>query len=224
MAAGEPRIAPGHGGSSRDGRIRWRAVAGAALITVAAGSVLVATRAAQRPPSTRWLVLTEDVAAGRAITEDDLGSVALDLRGAVDAVPAGDAAEVVGRVAMHPLHGSGLLRPSDLAEPGRFATSEQTEVVVTLDPGRAPVDELAGGATVTVLATDAAGGGSATSTVAEGVDAVLLDPGGDEGIGAGSGVRIRLAAADAATAARIVDAAVLAELTVVVPAPSGAPA
>jgi len=200
-------------------------VVGAALITVAAGSVLVAGRAAQRPPSTRWLVLTEDVAAGRPVTEDDLGSVAIDLRGAIDAVPADDAGDVVGRVALHPLEASGLLRATDLAEPGRFTTPEQTEVVVTLDAARAPVDELAGGADVTVLATDASGDAAATTTVAEGVGAVLLDvDDGGEGIGADGGVRVRLSAADATTASRIVDAAVLANLTLVVPAPSGATA
>ena len=199
--------------------VRWRAVLGAALVTAAAGGVLVAHRAAQEPPGTRYLVVTSAVEAGHALTRADLGSVAVDLPDSIGAVPAGRAGEVVGRIVARNLGDLDLLRPSDLLERDRYTSPTEQEVTVTLDAARAPMGTLHVGDTVRALATATEGTG--TRTLAEAVRVVGIDnPTSDGAIGATSGVRVRLAAPDGDTATAIVDAAVREHITLVLPSPA----
>ena len=193
-----------------------RAVVGGLLVALAAAGVLSAHRAASTPPSTRYLVLTADVAAGTTVSADHLGSVALDLPGELAAVREAEAETVLGRVAATGLDELDLLRPSDLHEPGRFADPDAVEVALDLPSSRAMLGALEPGHRVEVLATDPAAAG--TDRVA---GATVVDPGDVEqgGIGSASTVTVRLSVADGDAAAAVVDASVRAEVTLALPAP-----
>ncbi len=193
-----------------------RAVVGGLLVALAAAGVLSAHRAASTPPSTRYLVLTADVAAGTTLSADHLGSVALDLPGELAAVQETEAANILGRVAATGLDELDLLRPGDVHEPGRFADPDAVEVALDLPSSRAMLGALERGDRVEVLATDPAAAG--TDRVA---GATVVDPGDAQrgGIGSASTVTVRLSVVDGDVAAAVVDASVRAEVTLALPAP-----
>ena len=114
--------------------------------------------AARTPPSTRYLVLTADVAAGTTAPADHLGSVALDLPGELAAVREAEA-ETSSPLAATGLDELDLLRPSDLHEPGRFADPDAVEVALDLPSSWELLGALSRD-TVEVLATDPAAGGT----------------------------------------------------------------
>ncbi len=196
--------------------LRWRVILGAALVTAAAGGVVFAHRAAQQPPTTQYLVLTADVPAGEAVDGADLGAVALDLPGAVDAVPTDAADQVLGRIASHTLNASGLLRESDLLAEERFVSPDEIEFAVSLDPARVPLGAFGIGDVVHLLATSGTGGTTELTSHAR-VTGIGDDT--DDGVGGGSRVRLLLTVPDLAPAAAAVDASVNQELTIVLPAP-----
>lgn len=189
-----------------------RAVVGAVLVVTAVGGVLVAHRAASAPPTTRYVVAARAVPVGRVLHAEDLGLLAMDLPDGLTAVEESRAQELVGRVVSSDLSELDLVRPSDLSD-GPVTEPGAVEVAVELDPSRTPSD-LRPGAVVTVLGTDPSGG---TEVLARGCMVTAVDDEIDGGIGASDGVRLRLAARDEIEAAALVDAAVAAELTVVVP-------
>jgi Flp pilus assembly protein CpaB len=198
-----------------------RALTGAALIVVASAGVLVAHRSASQPPTTRYVVVTHDVPAGHRLTRDDLGTLAADLPSGVTAVEASDAAAVLGRVTRASLSEMDLVRRSDVLAAGRFTTPGSVEVPVEVDAGRSLGDALRPGSRVDVLSTDPEAAG--TATLANDVLVVAVDGGSADGIGGSGARRVRLAAPDGTTASAIVDAAVRAQLTLVLPTPAEGP-
>ncbi len=196
--------------------MRWRAVAGAALVTVAAFGVLFAHRAAQNPPTTRYLVITSTVDAGTTLDAGHLGSVAIDLPHAVDAVPEGHSEDVIGRVAAHTLSASELVSESALLDRDRFNAPGEAEIAVSVDPARTPLGQFATGDRVAVLSS------AATGTRELATDARVTRIEGDdshESIGSVSQIRLGLALRDMDQARAIVDAAVNEELTIALGAP-----
>ncbi len=197
-----------------------RAVLGGVLVVTAAAGVLVAHRAASEPPTTRFVVVTSDVAVGRPVGAGDLGTIAAEVPDGVEVVRDEDADELVGRVARVPLRSMDLLRPGDLYEAGRFTTADTTEVELDLPPARALVGTLEVGDHVDVLSTDPDRSG--TATVASGVPVSAVVDGDGAGIGATGTVRVRIGLPDAATAEAVVDAAVRSEVTLALPSPASA--
>jgi hypothetical protein len=186
------------------------------LVVTAVAGVLVAHRAASAPPTTRYVVAARDVTAGQVLRSEDLGLLAMELPDGVTAVPSLRATDLVGKVAAADLTELDLVRPTDVDD-GPVTTPGAVEVSVELDPSRTPPD-LRAGLVVTVLSTDPSGGTRvlARRSVVTAVDEVV-----DRGIGGSDGLRVRLAAGDETEAAALVDAAVAAELTVVVPSGNG---
>lgn len=227
MAGEEPlaaraRRVPGPGATAR-----WRAVIGAALLTLAAGGVVFSHRAAQQPPSQRYVITVGEIATGESITAEDLGTVALDLPDAVDAIPAEEVDQVIGRVAGHSVGPSGLVRESDLLAPGTFEHRDEIQVAVSLDPARVPLGAFAHGDVVHLLRTTA-DGVTATLTTDARVTRIGDGEGGDpddSGIGGGSPVRVHMTVPDIGQASEVISASVTEELTIVLPAPTptGAP-
>lgn len=199
--------------------MRWRAIVGAALVTASAFGVVFAHRAAQSPPQTRFLVVTSPVDAGEVLEARHLGSVAIDLPEAVDAVPADRSDAVLGRVASHSLEPSELLSESALLDRERFAEAGETEVAVSVDPGRTPVGQFATGDRVSVLSSAEEG----TRELASNARVTRIDgDDGDASIGGTAQLRIGLALADLQEASAVVDAAVKEELTIVLSGPGTA--
>ena len=195
--------------------IRWRVLAGAALMTIAAGGVVFAHRAAQQPPGTRYLVVTEEVAAGSPVRAEQLGSVPIDLPDAVEAVEEHDSDAVVGRVANRNLAPSTLISAADLLEEGLFEDPDEQQVTVALDPGRFRASAVAPGRSVHVLSTI---DGLTTRIATARVTSVGADD--DGGIGSGGTVPVSLAVDGEQAATEVVNANVVGTLTLVVPSPA----
>lgn len=193
-----------------------RAVIGALLVVAAAAGVLMSHRSASQPTLHRYLVPSRDLPAGHLISADDLGAVGLDLPDGLGVVPSEAADEAIGRVLRHDLAALDLLRPGDLLERGRFGAPGQIEVSVELPAARALSGTVGAGDQVDVLVTDPSATGTTTLT-----RATVVWVGDDDhaGIGATSNTRLRLAVPDRETAEVLVDAAVRADLTLVLPAP-----
>jgi Flp pilus assembly protein CpaB len=192
---------------------------GALLVVAAAAGVLATHRSAGAAPSTRYVVAAREVPAGRRLTRDDLGTLAIDLPDGVPAIAADDARAVVGEVATAALHPLDVVRPAELVPADRYLAPGAVEVPVTVDAARSLDDALHVGARVDVLATDPDATG--TEVLARGVPVVAVASAEEGGIGAGDDRRVRLAAPDADTATRIVDAGVRSQLTLVLPRSGG---
>ncbi len=186
---------------------------GAALVLAAGAGVLSAHAAADRAPSTRYLVVRSDLPAGHRLTARDLGSVGGELPQGTTAVPAERADRLVGRTTTVGLRRLDLLRPTDLARRGAEA---RAGVVVPLDveTARTPGGALRPGAVVTVLSTDPDAVG--TVTVAPDAEVVAVAP-ADESLGSPTTRQVRLRVATPAAAAGLVDASVRSTLTLTVP-------
>lgn len=199
---------------------RWlptgRALVGGALIATAVAGVLVANRSADRPPTTRYVVVTAAVDAGTVLRSEQLGTVAAELPGDLSVVPAEEAQDLVGRVARVPLSSMDLVRPDDLYEHGRFTPPTVTEVALDLPPAAALADTIRVGDRVDVLSTDPDRSG--TVAVAASIPVTAISDSSDSGgIGASGTVRVRLGLPDATTAAAVVDAAVRTEVSFALP-------
>ncbi|MGI9577379.1 MAG: SAF domain-containing protein [Microthrixaceae bacterium] len=195
--------------------LRWRVLLGAALITIAAAGVVFAHRASQQPPTTRYLVVTEDVEAGEVVSADMLGSVPIDLPSSIDAMTEDRSDEVLGRVAARSLAGSSLVTHSDFAEPEQFLDPNELLVTATVDGARLRRSSIAPGRTVHVLADR--GGRAATVATARVSSIGETD---DAGLGDGAGVQVELAVTDMAVSEAITTAALDGSITLVVPSPA----
>jgi hypothetical protein len=198
---------------------RWlptgRALVGGALIATAVAAVLISNRSASQPPTTRYVVVTADIAPGDVLRAEQLGTVAAELPADLSVVAAEDAQGLVGRVARVALTSMDLVRPDDLYERGRFTPPASTEVALEMTPAAALIDTIRVGDRVDVLSTDPDGNG--TVTIATGVPVSAVADPSDDGIGASGTVRVRLGLPDTATAAAVVDAAVRTEVSFTLP-------
>ncbi len=206
--------------TARPDRVRGlpsgRAVIGSVLVMLAAAGVLAAHRSASAPPSTRYVVVTEDVPAGTVLSASDLGTVAVDLPAGTRAVPADEADGVIGSVVVHDLGEMDLLRPDDVGDADATPVPGSVIVPVEIERARALEGVVHAGSRVDLLATDPEGAG--TSVLAADVLVVAVDE-GDDGLGATDGTAVRLALADADAATSVVDASVRSQLTLVLPQP-----
>lgn len=195
-----------------------RSLIGGVLVASAAVGVLLAHRSASDPPSTRFVVATQDVPAGSTLSSEHLGLVAAELPAGSTAVPATEVDQLIGRVTRVPITTMDLLRPHDVLEAGRFTSASAVEVELDLAPARALAGTIREGDRVDVLSTD--GDGSGTITVArDAVVTLAADDDPDASIGGLGTVRVRLSLADDATATAVVDAAVRTDVTLTLPGP-----
>ena len=196
-----------------------RAVVGAILIAVAGSGVLMAHRAASAPPASRYVVVTADLAAGSVVKASDLGTLAIDVPAGLNVVPARDVRRVVGRVTRTELTELDPLRSDDLFERGRFSSPGSVEVGVEVKPARALAGAVKAGDVVDVMSTDPDGAG--TTTLTTGATVVSVSGRSDgASIGTSSTLSVRLALDDGTVAPDVVDAAVRAQITLVLPSPA----
>ncbi len=200
-------------------RVPWRAVAGGALVTCAAVGVFLTHRAASEPPQSRFLVAMEDIPAGATISADNLGSVAIDLPSDVAAINASDADDLIGRTVARAIPMASLISRGELLEHDRLPTADSVEVTVEVERARSPLDALAPGDPVHLVATDPAGSGSRVLT-SEARIASIDGASGSDGIGASGTASVRLSLPDLDSATAVIDADVRQELTLVIPSPA----
>lgn len=112
--------------------------------TVAASHVL--------DPRTSVLVMARPVAAGEVITAADVHTVPVAVGGGIDAIPATQAADVVGRPAALPLAAGALLGGAAVG-PSLFPPAGKAVAAVGLKPGMYPLHLAAGDKVQVVLPT-----------------------------------------------------------------------
>lgn len=101
------------------------------------------------------LVVTHPVAAGQLITAADLRTVQVAADSGIDAIPASQTSNVVGRPAAMPLAPGGLLARADLG-PAVFPPTGQAVTAVGLKPGMFPLNLASGDRVQVVLPATAA--------------------------------------------------------------------
>ena len=99
-----------------------RAALGGLLVARAALGVFAAWSRASSPPTTRYLVVATDLAAGTTLRADDLGWVTVDLPDVLAARALDDPDAVIGAVTLAPLADGDLLTATAVA-PNRRASS-----------------------------------------------------------------------------------------------------
>ena len=153
-----------------------RALLGGLLVTLAALGVFSAYRSADRPPETRYVVATADIAPGTVITTDHVGLQRIELPASIRAQAFDDAddALVLGSVAVAPVEAGELLQAS--AVRSTTAPTQRPpayELSFEIDTARALNGDLRPGEVVDVVATSGVGEQSTTRTVVERV--LILD-------------------------------------------------
>ena len=140
-----------------------RAVFGGFLVAVAVVGTVAAQRAATGPPSTRYVVASATLPAGRAIRPGDLTTRAIDLPEPVAQRAYRDPRALQGRVLAATLAEGELVQGSALAARGPLAG--EREVSFTADPARSLGQRIGPGDLVDVYATTGQGEGGSTEVV-----------------------------------------------------------
>jgi len=140
-----------------------RAVFGAFLVAVAVVGTVAAQNAASGPPSTRYVVASAPLPAGRAIAAADLTTRAIDLPGPLAQRAYRDPRPLVGRVLASTLAEGELLQGSALAQRGPVAG--EREVSFSTDPTRSLGQRVAPGDVVDLYSTSGEGESSSTTLV-----------------------------------------------------------
>lgn len=171
---------------------RWRAMllAGALMAAGAALSVVALEQVDQRAPV---LVAATDLPAGHQVTAGDVRVV--EAAGLEGLPTLGEPAQAVGTTVTTPVTEGGLLSDDVLGADGEQLGSDEAEVGLQLEPGRAPTS-LRPGAEVTVVLT----GEGADQSVPARVQA--LEGLTDEAAGGGHSVDLVVESTYAAQVAR----------------------
>jgi hypothetical protein len=141
------RFDPGRVADTRHRNPTW-IVAGILLVVLSAlGGVVLFTSSDDRQ---EVLVAARDLEPGTALASDDLRIERVALDGGVRAIPATDAASLLGR------HATGRVPAGTMLAPAMFATDvplgpDEVVVGAALDPGEAPLVLLEVGAAVELL-------------------------------------------------------------------------
>ena len=189
-----PVSSNGHGGGRQVRRRRalpaGRAVVGGFLVAASAVGVFAAWQASTGGPTTRYVVVTGDVAPGERLERSDLSLVALDLAPAQRRVAFTDVGVLVGATALSAMSDGQLVQSSEVAKP--LGAPTRAQISLRIDPGAAVGGDLRPGDTVDVIATYTAGGSPETSTIGSGalVVKVLTD---DQRVGSAGAIVVVLA-------------------------------
>ncbi|WP_133906628.1 SAF domain-containing protein [Actinophytocola oryzae] len=126
-------------------------VLGVLLVTASiAGAVLWSITTGER---SLVLALTRSVTVGQPIASADLREVSVALDGAVDAIPATDAASVVGQLAAASLP-AGVLLPRAALGTSMIPKPGDAIAALALEPGQVPPEVTQGTHVVVVLSAD----------------------------------------------------------------------
>jgi len=185
-----------------------RAVFGGFLVAVAVVGIVAAQQAASGPPSTRYVVATATLPAGRALGSGDLTTRAIDLPDPLASRAYRDPQQLLGRVLAATLAEGELVQGSALAARGPLAG--EREVSFTADPARSLGQRIGPGDVVDVYATASQGEGGDTDVVVR--SARIIDRQGRQGA---AGFIYTVALADPAAIETLVRASAAGSLTVV---------
>lgn len=174
----------------RQGLPGGRAVLGGFLVAASAAGVFSAWSSASRGPTTRYVVVTADVAPGERIERGDLALVALDLPVVQRRLAFTDLSLLVGATALSALVDGQLVQSSEVAKP--VGAPERAQISLRVEPGSAVGGDLRAGDVVDVIATYTSGGSPKTSTISRGALVVKLIS-DDQRVGSGGAIVVVLA-------------------------------
>lgn len=103
---------------------------GGLLVALAAVGVFSAYRGASKQPSTRYVVVARDLAAGTILSPADLSTELVDLPGAVAGRAFTDPGTLVGRITIGPLREGELVQGSVVIDQSRVGTTYQVSLPV----------------------------------------------------------------------------------------------
>ena len=167
-----------------------RAVVGGFLVAASAAGVFAAWSAASTEPTTQYVVVRGDVAAGERLERGDLALAAIDLPDGQRRVAFTDLDLLVGATALSPLVDGQLVQSSDVAKP--VGAPDRAQISLRLEPGAAVGGDLRAGEVVDVIVTYTSAGKPVTSTIARDALVVkVLDA--DDGVGASGALVLVLA-------------------------------
>ncbi len=168
-----------------------RAVVGGMLVALSVVGLFAAYQAANRAPTTRYVVVTSALSPGDRIAASDLSAVSIDLPASQAAGAFTDIGEVEGATLLSPLAAGELVQSSAVARP--VGAPEHAQISLPVDPARALGGELRAGDVVDVIVSgSAAGAGRASaSTIVEAATVVKVFT-GSGGIGVASSVTVVL--------------------------------
>ncbi len=190
-----------------------RAVVGGFLVAVAAITVFAAQRAADRPPTTHWVVAAGQLTPGRRLVPGDIRIVTGDLPEPTAAKAFHHVSDVVGKVLVSALSPGELVQVSSVA-PFQGAGPGEREVSFAVDPARSLGDRLVVGDVIDILATEGQGGELRATPVVAGVR--IIDRQGRSGsLGGSSGYIYTVALANPNDVTALTAAAAGASLSVV---------
>jgi Flp pilus assembly protein CpaB len=139
------------------------------MLLVLGGAAVGVLAAARLGATASVLVLARPVAVGHVLTEEDLREQAMPADAGIDAVPAGELPDVVGRPAAYTLPAGIVLTRAALGSP-QLPPPGQAIAAVALDAGRFPPG-LAPGTRVAVVAAPGPAGAAAVGARAPAVPA-----------------------------------------------------
>lgn len=169
-----------------------RAALGALFVAVAALGVFAAWSAASAPPTSRYLVVAEDLPVGTTVVASDLGWAVAEVPDAVADRLFDDVDEVVGSVTVAPLSTGDPLTATAVV-PAATAPEGAAEVALTLDRARAVAGDLDPGERVDVIATYGTGTEAWSEVLAPGATVVAVGDATDPGLGSSGQVVVTVA-------------------------------
>lgn len=167
-----------------------RAVLGGFLVAASATGVFAAWTSASQGPTTRYAVVTADVAPGERIERADLALVTIELPDAQRRLAFTDLEVLVGSTALAPLTDGQLVQSSAVAKP--VGSPDRAQISLRVEPSGAVGGDLRSGDTVDVIATYTAGGAPETTTISRGALVVKLIA-DERRVGSGGAVVVVLA-------------------------------
>ncbi len=192
---GQPRVSTPRVGQIRPRRV-WpgiRALAGAALITIALGGLWWSYTLSNASPSTQYVVAVADIAPGTVITSDHVGLQAIDLPGgvAVAAFAPERGNDVLGAVAVNFVGAGELVATSDvrpiLGDPLlASAVESRYELSIEIDLARALNGQMLPGELVDIVTTSGTGASAATRRIAVDAQVLAISEIGEAGLGLGA--------------------------------------
>lgn len=127
-----------------------------AVIAIVLGGLVVMVGVRSLSTRTEVLAVAKTVPVGARITEADVTTASIASDPALQPIPAGDRASVVGKIALVDLRPGTLLTTSQIGDSDGF-TPGQVLVALALKPGQYPVRGVAPGQAVLVVQTPGTG-------------------------------------------------------------------
>lgn len=209
MGAGESKLGAGRTVVRRPGLPGGRAALGGLLVTVAALSVFLAYQRAERGPTTRVVVATQEIRVGEVIEPEDVQLAVAELPAGVGATTFRTPSAVVGHVALGPIAAGEIVQAGAIT--ADRSAPDAHEIAITLPRAQIAVGRLKAGDRVDIFVTY----DERTSSVVRDATVVLIGSDRDRSLTSDRELSIVVAVPSGDAVAALVHALRTGEVTVV---------